>query len=424
MKLVSRYNKVNILTTIFILLLSSLTYYYILRKTLIHQLDKELRIEEKEVRNFVKEYQKMPEPTNLKDEKQEFLPVADSISTKFHSFETYDKVENESVSERQIEFGLSAQGRWFKAVISKSQVETEDLIKLILKFTLGLILLLLTTLFFINRFFFRSLWSSFRHTLDQLRDFNISENKPIALKYSGIEEFQELNEVVTLMTRKAMKDYSEIKDFTENASHEIQTPLAIIKAKLELLSQGESIKEDQMNNIQAIFDATNRLSRLNQSLLLLTKIDNNQFHLTSGVQLSTICEQLVKNYEEIILGKHILLEQNISGGIEVNMNESLAEILVSNLLTNAIKHNYDGGFIKIELSTQQLIVTNSGMPLAIPVQVLFERFRKEKADSESLGLGLAIVKKISDLYNLSINYTCYDSIHKVTLHLHPSSTVN
>ncbi len=416
MKLLSKYNRVNIIATIIVLLLSSVVYYFFLRSVLIHQLDKDLKVEEKEITDFIRENNQLPEPTNYKDEQENFLPLTgEKVTRKFSSINIFDSHHHEDVSFRQLEFAVNVSGKNYVAQVRKAQEETDDLVMLILKITLAIVLVLLLTLFFINRFFLNKLWKPFNITLQQMKQFNLSGQNELHLKENNITEFMELNNAVTIMTNRVSSDYEEIKSFTENASHEIQTPLAIIKSKLELLSQSENLKEEQMDTIQSVFEAANRLSKLNQSLILLTKIDNRQFSENEEVNIGDIIERHLNNYEELISSKLISLEKNIQQKTTVIMNEALAEILISNLIINAIKHNVDKGSIKISLSLKQLSITNTGAALLAEPHELFERFKKDKVTSESLGLGLSIVKKICDRSGFTIRYEYSDSLHKTNL---------
>jgi signal transduction histidine kinase len=238
---------------------------------------------------------------------------------------------------------------------------------------------------------------------------------PIQLKASNINEFKELNAAVTAMSNSVLKDYGALKSFTENASHEIQTPLAVINAKLELLMQAENFSEQQMQYIQNIQEEISRLSKLNQSLLLLTKIDNQQFKDTEKVDVATVINKHLDNYEELIAAKEIALTKNINGESIVLMNKTMAEILVSNLITNAIKHNIKKGTIEIIADRDQLTVKNTGPALSTNPEELFERFKKDKVNSESLGLGLSIVKKICEQYHFKVDYNYANGLHTVSV---------
>jgi len=238
----------------------------------------------------------------------------------------------------------------------------------------------------------------------------------VQLPSTTINEFAELIEAVEQMTQKAKKDYQEIKSFTENASHEIQTPLAIIASKIELLSQSDNLKEDQMHTIQSIAETTNRLAKLNQSLILLTKIDNRQFGATTPVDVSRMVLQILYNYEELFLSRSIQIKQQIDPGVKQTMNEALAEILIINLLTNSFRHNVENGSVTVILQDKYLSISNTGNAISTLPELLFERFRKEAVSSESMGLGLSIVKKICDIYHFKVTYQYQNLLHTITIH--------
>jgi len=217
------------------------------------------------------------------------------------------------------------------------------------------------------------------------------------------------------MSNSVLKDYEALKSFTENASHEIQTPLAVINSKIELLMQSENFSEPQMRHIQHIQEEVSRLSKLNQSLLLLTKIDNQQFKDHERVDIANIITRQLDNYEELMAAKEITLTKNIAGESFVMMNKTMAEILVSNLIINAIKHNIKNGTIEISADENQFTVKNTGATLSTNPGELFERFKKDKVNSESLGLGLSIVKKIADQYHFKTGYHYTNGLHTVSV---------
>lgn len=415
MKLLSKYNLVNVVATIIVLLLSAVFYYFVIEAALVHQLDKNLKVEEKEIKDYILENNILPDSSDSRDEQEVYTPVNDEkIIRKFSSVELHDNEHHKRIYYRQLEFPVTVNGKIYKADVRKSQEETEDIVQLILKITLAIVVLLLATLFIINRFVLNKLWKPFNSTLQQIKQFNVTGKDSVHLEPTNINEFAELNNAVSIMTKKASQDYNEIKSFTENASHEIQTPLAIIRSRLELLSQSE-MKEEQMNAIQSISETTNRLSKLNQSLILLTKIDNNQFSQSEAMNLSKIVQSHLNNYEELLHAKEISLEKDIQQNVMIQMNETLAEILIINLLTNSIRHNIGKGIIRIELNNKLLSISNTGnVPVTDP-SLYFERFKKDSSLGESLGLGLSIVKKICDTFNFNISYNFREGFHNINI---------
>ena len=286
--------------------------------------------------------------------------------------------KKKNVSTRQLIFSITLSGKIYKAFISKSQEATEDLIELIVLITLAIVLLLLIVLFVINRFVLNKLWHPFNDTLKELQQFNISSTTGLQLNDNNITEFRELNKAVTTMSNRVVSDYAALKSFTENASHEIQTPLAVINSKIELLMQAENFTGTQLHDFFTIQEEVNRLSKLNKSLLLLTKIENDQFHQSELVDLNRIVDHYLDKYEELIASKKIALTKKLEGKCEINMNEAMAQVLISNLINNAIKHNKDNGSIGVSINDHQLIVSNTGQSLTAHPDELFERFKKRQ----------------------------------------------
>ncbi len=415
MKLLAKYNRINIPITIATLLISSIAYYFILHFVLLRQIDKDLRIEQEEIIHYVNEKGTLPEASNYKDQQIEFSPTQKKhFNANFSTESKYDEKE-ESQSFQKLEFFISADGKNYIVQVKKSLLETEDIIQMVLIITFLVITFLLLVFFIANRFLLAKLWKPFNHTLGQLKQFNLSSKNSISLQQSNINEFKELNETVLSMTQKVSSDYESLKKFTENASHEIQTPLAIIRNKIELLSQSENLDEVQINLIQSLSDAASRLSRLNQSLLLLAKIENGQFENNDKVDLSIILNRCIENYEELAGIKRMVIEKNIPDNIFIKMNDSLAEILVSNIVINAIKHNYLNGNIQIDLDPNQLTARNTGNMPHEDTTALFERFRKDSSSGDSIGLGLSIVKTICDNYGFDISYYYVDGWHVVRI---------
>lgn len=416
MKLLAKYNSANILATIMVLLIGGFFYYCILHYVLLDQLDSDLKIEQLEITDYVKANNRLPNVENYKNQKVKFESTTLPVKRAIYSSVIFSVADDENITTRQIIFPIVILGKPYKASIAKSQNETEDLIQLIVSITLGIVTLLLLVLFIINRFMLNKLWLPFNNTLSQLKQFNLSSKSSLILNDSSIDEFKELNTAITAMSNQVIKDYDSLKSFTENASHEIQTPLAIINSKLELLIQSENFTETQMQVIQTIHDEIRRLSKLNQSLLLLTKIDNQQFQETEAVDIAEIINRHLYKYEELITAKQISLIKDIEKIDPLIMNETMADMLISNLITNAIKHNVEKGTINIVLKENKLVVSNTGIPLVTSTNELFERFKKDNVNSESLGLGLSIVKKICERYNFNIKYTSIIQLHKMTIH--------
>ena len=174
MKLLARYNRVNIIVTIIVLLLSGLCYYFIIRHVLLNQLDEDLKVEEQEILDYVKKNNSLPNPSNYKDQKVDFSLTGDTqIKRTFNSSRLFNKQEHEYTSNREILFPIIVDNKNYTVSISKSEEETEDLIQMILIITLAIVLLLLFVLFIINRFLLNKLWRPFNSTLKKMQLFNL-----------------------------------------------------------------------------------------------------------------------------------------------------------------------------------------------------------------------------------------------------------
>jgi len=315
--------------------------------------------------------------------------------------------------------GNTIKKRGYSITIYQVLSEKIHLLESISLFTFFLFISLLFISLLLNYLISRKLWSPFYKSVEKADSFNILSETPLELPDTDILEFQQLNKVIERMTRKMRNDYLNLKEFNENASHEIQTPLAIIRSKTELLMQSKNLRKGSIELIKSINEATNRLFKLNQGLMLISKIDNQYYYETKTISLREIVTVLLDNYREIMQLRNIRIEFEASSRGMVEMNEVLAEVLVSNLLSNAVRYNVNKGFIRCSINDQYLIVSNSGLPLSSEPELLFRRFYKSSDNPQSVGLGLSIVKKITDNYKMDISYKCIGTVHEVCLSYNP-----
>jgi signal transduction histidine kinase len=410
MKLFTKYSRVNIVASILALLLGSIGYYFTVRFVLIHQLDDTIKIEEAEILDNVRHHDRLPAPANYRDQQIEFLPATTSVPRKFFETSRPSRHHDEMEPYRTLSFSVTVGGQLYTIVISKSEEETEDLLWLIMITTAAMILLLLGTLFLANRLLLRRIWQPFYRTLAGMREFNLSSRQPLAAGDAAvIDEFRNLDDAARQMTRRILKDYEMLKGFSDNASHEMQTPLAIINSRLDLLIQDPVLEERHHRPIQAMYDAIGRLRQLNQSLLLLTKIENHQFGHTDSVEIAPLIEEKLAQLEDPLKDRKLVVHKDLDR-LRLPINGYLADILLNNLLLNAIRHNRDGGDLSILLRDSSLRISNSGPALSFDPTTIFDRFVKG-AHSGGTGLGLAIVRQICDNYQFDLSYSYIDQQH-------------
>lgn len=261
----------------------------------------------------------------------------------------------------------------------------------------------------------RWLFQPFTQLLDRLSKFNLNDATGLKVPETSTREFRQLNSFLLKMTEKAQVDYSSLKEFTENASHEMQTPIAIAKGKLELMLETPELDEEQVGLIQGAYQAISRLSSIGNSLTLLSKIENLEFSATKSINFSELVENSIQYYQELAELKEIKLASDITPEVKLPIENSLGEIMVSNLIKNAIQHNNPNGWIKINLTPEYLSVKNSGSQPSVDPSRLFDRFRKGNQSGGSLGLGLSIVKKIAEASNWSVTYDYKEETHHLLI---------
>ncbi|GAB3636282.1 HAMP domain-containing sensor histidine kinase [Hymenobacter arcticus] len=252
----------------------------------------------------------------------------------------------------------------------------------------------------------------FNATLRGMQQFELSQPTPIALEPSRTAEFQELNEFLVRMTARAQRDYQGLQEFSENASHELQTPIASIKAKIELLMDSE-LTEPQLLMLTTMHDELERLAKINHSLTLLAKLEHYERQPTAYTDLSQLVAATEATFADLAEMKGLTTAQHLAPGVRVPLDESLAQLLLNNLLSNAIRHNRPGGELRIHLSASELCIANTGHAPTVPVSELFGRFKKGNAALDSIGIGLAIVKRIGELYGHQVLYTYADGWHTI-----------
>ena len=211
------------------------------------------------------------------------------------------------------------------------------------------------------------------------------------------------------MATSVHNDYQDLKHFTDNASHEMLTPLAVITSKLDILIQNEKLPPEIYEQIEDIYTATGKLSRLNQTLLLLTKIENNLIDGTEPMDISELVSDKIKQFQELSIEKKISVTEMLATK-KVFVSKYLIDILLNNLISNAIWHNKDYGQLRITVDNEQMLFQNTGNAKALNKETIFERFKKGNK-SEGTGLGLTLVDKICKFYGWTISYEFKDEMH-------------
>lgn len=398
--------------SLFIFLFGMVAFYYVLREQVDQNINLELEKRQKSINKELDSVHSTTNPTVNLSEKVFITPLDQPRSlVSFSDTLLFNPDENKYAIYRQLGFVKNIGDQSYYIQIFKPLEETDRLIVRIVMMMNLLIIVIIITLLIANRHSSRQDWKVFYDTIDKINKYDVNSFEDFSLKHSEIKEFSDLNRGLLTMTERIKNDYLNLKEYIENASHEIQTPLAIINSKMELLMQWGDMKEKQYKIVADAYEASIRLSRLNKTLILLAKIENRQFPESSPVNPSIMVNHQLESLEDLILSKRINIIKRFDTDVTIQMNPYLAEILLVNLIKNAIRHNITGGDLIIELTKHKFEIANSGPPLQMDQAMLFERFHKSSSAPESLGLGLAIVQKICTLYGFKVGYSYKNEMH-------------
>lgn len=306
---------------------------------------------------------------------------------------------------------MTSDHRFYELTIETSTLEKEDMVQTILWSISLLYLSLIGCILIVIHLAFRRSFKPLYKLLDWLKHFHLGKDNPPLHNPSRIEEFGILSATVEESSRRSNALYQQQKQFVENASHELQTPLAVCLNKLELLGEHPDCTESQLREIASLHQTVGRVIRLNKSLLLLSRIDNKQFPDTREICLNAPLRDLLESFSQLYEHKAVRLEIDDRVPLICTMNESLAATLLTNLVKNAFVHNMEEGRIRITTARQTLEIANTGPDTPLDTDILFNRFARQSGRKESTGLGLAIVKSIADLYAIHITYAFQTGLH-------------
>ncbi len=400
MKFLTKINRNYLLLFSAIIIVLSFSGYFILKTIILKNTKENLLSQAALIEKQIAETDHIPELKPLIEVVQvSGHPVS---HLEFREVLIFNKEENETESFTEYSNIIKVNNAYYLVKIREASIESEDLAVSIAVTIFMLLLAVFAISYIISKRLNKTTWNIFEHNLKQIEDFDFRENKKFLLRSSNIDEFDRLNMVVNNLTHKLKKDFLALKEFTENASHEIQSPLAIASLNLEEILQQE-LNEESFRKVVTAINAVKRLSVLNQNLLLLTKIENNQFAANDFIVLNELIKSKIDEFEPLFKERNIKVNFISQSAFRVKMNLYLAEILLNNLLSNAVNHNIKNGHINIKADQNGIAICNTGSANELDDETIFNRF--VKGNSASHGLGLAIAKQICDSHHLQIHYT-------------------
>jgi len=410
MKLSSIYSRWNLLVILLIFLLASLVCYFLLKGIIYGQVDGALQTDKSRIETFAVRYHHPPVIIPVKDQLIRYVPSDGYQEPYFRTVVAYDTVGGDTSNFRQLFFSFRNGDRWNRALVARSMEGTQNLFTSTVAIVIGMILLMLVVYYFLNSLVLKRLWRPFYSGLDHMKRYELGKTNP-DFPASGIDEFAFMNSILQQATSRAEREYRVLKEFTENASHEMQTPLTVIRSKLDLLIQDKRIASEYGDNLQAVYMSIQKLSSLNRSLLLLSKIDNNQYTVTADIDLRERLEEKIALFQEVLHDQRLAVHSDLDD-VKVHMNPDLCDFLLNNILGNAFRHNRSRGRIEVLLkSPGVLVVNNTGHEQALDKERMFTRFYRKGDINEHNGLGLSIMKQICAVSNCGISYEFRDGLH-------------
>ena len=326
----------------------------------------------------------------------------------------YSKMETEPARVLKTIF-RDSEDRFHELTVAIPSYEKEDLQSRILWWLLILYAVLLAGVIAVNAWIVRRSFRPLYLLLDWLKSLRLGEGVPPLDNLTDITEFRKLNEAMMRMAVRNNEMFDEQRLFIGNAAHELQTPVAVCRGRLEMLAADPSTGEAQLEQIGSVLHTLDHLSRLNKTLLLLTKIENRQFPDSTDINLNRLAEKLAEDYNEVYSYRGVRADVREEGSLTASMNETLASVLLNNLLKNAFVYSPEGGTVAVTVGAGSISVSNAATGGPLDPGVVFRRFYRGENREGSAGLGLALVDGICRLYGLTVSYDFREVRHIFTV---------
>lgn len=306
----------------------------------------------------------------------------------------------------------TADGKYWQLKVIIPTFEKEDFRQAIVNWMLCLYILMMIVLVSIIIWKYNKHMRPLYKVLHWLEAYQVGRKNPPLDNPTKVEEFMQLNETAQAFVQRSEAVFEQQKVFIGNVSHEMQTPLAISLNRLEMLMDDDTLTERQLAELIKTHQTLTHLTRLNKSLLLLFKIDNNQFIEETSVSFRQLVEKYLEDYKEVYTHKHIQVTCQVVSDFTVQMNDILANMLITNLLKNAFVHNVESGKLRIEIQKEYFSIQNSGVSTPLDSVKIFQRFYQQQKNEGSTGLGLAIADAVCKHSALALEYIYHTGVHE------------
>lgn len=306
----------------------------------------------------------------------------------------------------------TADGKYWQLKVIIPTFEKEDFRQAIVSWMLCLYILMMIVLVSIIIWKYNKHMRPLYKILHWLEAYQVGRKNPPLDNPTKVEEFIQLNKTAQAFVQRSEAVFEQQKVFIGNVSHEMQTPLAISLNRLEMLMDDDALTERQLAELIKTHQTLTHLTRLNKSLLLLFKIDNNQFIEETTVSFRQLVEKYLEDYKEVYTHKHIQVTCQVVSDFTVQMNDMLANMLITNLLKNAFVHNVESGKLRIEIQKEYFSIQNSGVSTPLDSVKIFQRFYQQQKNEGNTGLGLAIADAVCKHSALALEYIYHTGVHE------------
>jgi signal transduction histidine kinase len=401
MKLITTTLKYNIPTIFFVLLLGSSLFYFLLKKALDHNIEEILKVRKEYVIDLINKsndgkvaIQTFGNVYELHQESKNYKKEPDVLK----DTSIYNVVHKEYLLYRELSFVHFNENKCYHASVRAPLIANHLILKMIFIGILFLCLITALVLIILNVYISRKIWSPFYSTLKNISNFNLGTTGRFNPVDTKINEFRELNNTLKSITKRLQSEHKDVKDFTTHLTHELQTPLAVINAHADLLLQTEDVKEGELKNINTIKKTVESISKFEDSLILLKRIELGEFSQTEKVDLKEKLNEKIEQMQELFRLKGISFTKKLSNSLSVLIHPQLIDSLLNNLLSNAIRHNCKGGYVEFSLIGRELQITNSKSNGHNYIS------ETKGVNSRGLGIGLFIIKAICEKYNFRLAF--------------------
>ncbi len=414
MKLLNRVSVYYLVISLLVFSFGGVFFYFVFKDEIYEELDEQLRDEKRDLERILANSDSLDVKYQGVNFYIESKPTSATFKTERKDTSMIHPFEGEQHF-RQWRFSVEQNNKIYAVTLRKSLIDVEDLAEQIAMAMFYAYLAFIFISVVLNYVVLKHIFNPFYKTLTALRKYSLNTLVPLQFSKSKTTEFNQLNSELSELSKRIISDYRNIKEFNQNASHEIQTPLAIIKNKLELLMQSNELKEADAELIVSSYETTHRLSKLVQSLLLLTKIENHEFGTSEKVNLFLLTKELSDQMNEEFDLKNIVVKLEAESDFVCTIHPYLAEILIRNLLSNVLRYTEPGGKVVVHSTASELKILNSGVPFSFEPELIFKRFFYAGNSSVSQGIGLSLAKKIAESFELTLEYSYLNGFHCFTL---------